>query len=156
MTHDQADGIIAYLVTMYPNRNVVPELIDGWVEQLLPLDYEATTAAAHAHVAESQYFPTVAEIRVRVLGPAAALPKPMTSADEQVRATYRRSMLSTIETLGWDRTVEMHGEERVREAVGARRYNELAAGAEVGLAAMMDAAERDASAAVEGGEACGR
>lgn len=152
MTRDETGAVLVVLCAEYPVE-LSDQLVDNWADTMADLAYEDVAAAVNAHMRESTFFPRISEIRTRVLGPAAALPKPMTSADEQVRATYRRSMLSTIETLGWDRTVEMHGEDRVREAVGARRYNELAAGAEVGLAAMLDAAERDASAAVEGGEA---
>lgn len=66
MTVDQADTILAYLMSAYPQRDVGSETLKVYRHHLLGLDYAAVQAAAMAHVETSQWFPTVAELRAYV------------------------------------------------------------------------------------------
>ena len=57
--------VLAFLAAAYPNANVTAATTAAYVKMLADLNPRVLHAAAMQHVAESKFFPTVAELRER-------------------------------------------------------------------------------------------
>lgn len=117
MTVQETAAVLAKLSAAYP-KPVDQAVADLWLESFEDATGADVLAAVRDHIRESDWFPTVAEIRTRIFGPPLAKLAPMSSADAQARATRRRMIRSTVEALGLERTREMHGSV-VDELLGA-------------------------------------
>lgn len=82
-------AVLAVLLSSYPRTTIRPEVIEAYTAMLADLDADALRAAATAHIAESQWWPTIAELRSRVAEMVVDLPSP-----ESAWAEVQRAILS--------------------------------------------------------------
>jgi len=113
LTPDEALKVLSVLTAAYPNVNIPEETAQIYVKFLLDLPYEAGKAAALSLIAESKYFPTIAELRQAALAVSGNdLPSPGEAWGEVVAqmkeaGIYRRPRFShpviekAVQAIGW-------------------------------------------------------
>lgn len=63
MTTDETRVILAYLKTAYPRTDLTEAMPIVWTEHFEQFDFDEVMAAVHEHIDESNFWPSIAEIR---------------------------------------------------------------------------------------------
>lgn len=114
MTREEALKILSVLSAAYPNFQLTEETGELYIRLLSDLPYEKLQAAVLAHIAQSKYFPTIAELRkiATELIPDERIPSPMEAWGEvmkQIRnvghygtPTWSHPVIAkTVSAFGW-------------------------------------------------------
>lgn len=91
MTADEARALVAQLKAAFPRQEVTKETLAVYARMLADLDNAATQHAVLGIMAESKFFPAIAEIRERVARNACTLPSVESALAELDRAVRRFS-----------------------------------------------------------------
>jgi len=91
MTADQARALVAQLKAAFPRQEVTKETLAVYARMLADLDYAAAQHAVLGIMAESKFFPAIAEIRERVARNSCTLPSVEAALQELDRAVRRFS-----------------------------------------------------------------
>ena len=112
MTKDEAKRMMALLKALYPRQTVEPETIRAYAGFIVDLDAREVEQAINEHVAESPYFPTVADIRQRVAKRSVHCPGADEAWGEVLREVRRvgyygrpqfshPAIAAAVDALGW-------------------------------------------------------
>lgn len=85
MNYEQASKLVSRVSAAYPRHRFSPETAAIYVDMLSDLDYEQTNRTVTAIIAESDFPPSIAEIRRRVATDTLGLPEPKLAWELVVR-----------------------------------------------------------------------
>jgi hypothetical protein len=139
MTREEAIKILAILSAAYPNFSLPKATGELYIKMLTDIPAKLGEAAALAHIAESQYYPTVAELRTKALKFATqdALPQSGEAWGEVVREIKRVGSYGTpqfshdaikkaVDAVGW-KNICLSTDPGVERAHFMRIYEQLRA-----------------------------
>jgi hypothetical protein len=112
MTAEEVTALLAVAKANWPRTEVTPAMVALWSGMLGDLGVAEATAAMHAHIAESQWWPTIADIRGRAARAAVGAPAPEEALAEMVRGISKfgrarspkwshPAIEATVDAMGW-------------------------------------------------------